>query len=97
MWCGITSIPGIKDFSLRVLKGIERYTKTRQSDQSVFTLRITLILKGTGAMQLKVIIIHESLKLFSFKGLPGTTTSDILKITGSPRGGFYFHYPAEKI
>lgn len=48
-------------------------------------------------MQLKVIIIHESLKLFSFKGLPGTTTSDILKITGSPRGGFYFHYPAEKI
>lgn len=43
-------------------------------------------------MQLKDRIIHESLKLFSLKGFSGTTIDDILKITGSSKGGFYNHF-----
>lgn len=43
-------------------------------------------------MQLKDRIIHESLKLFSLKGFSGTTLDDILKITGSSKGGFYNHF-----
>ncbi len=43
-------------------------------------------------MQLKEKIIHESLRLFSLKGFSGTTIDDILKTTGSSKGGFYNHF-----
>jgi TetR/AcrR family transcriptional repressor of nem operon len=43
-------------------------------------------------MQLKDKIIHESLRLFSLKGFSGTTIDDILKTTGSSKGGFYNHF-----
>lgn len=43
-------------------------------------------------MTLKEKIIHESLRLFSLKGFLGTTIDDILRATGSSKGGFYNHF-----
>jgi len=47
-------------------------------------------------MKLKEKIIHESLKLFSLKGFLSTSIQDILKATGSSKGGFYNHFSSKE-
>jgi len=47
-------------------------------------------------MGVKDKIIKESLELFSSKGFEKTSVSDIIKATGSSRGGFYHHYSSKE-
>ena len=47
-------------------------------------------------MELKNRIISESLKLFSLKGFLSTSLDDILKASGSSKGGFYNHFKSKE-
>jgi AcrR family transcriptional regulator len=46
-------------------------------------------------MNLKEKIIHESLKLFSLKGLFSTSIHDILAAANTSKGGFYNHFSSK--
>ncbi len=47
-------------------------------------------------MNLKEKIIHESLKLFSLKGLLSTSIHDILEAADTSKGGFYNHFSSKE-
>lgn len=47
-------------------------------------------------MNLKEHILEESLKLFSLKGFLSTSMSDILKASGTSKGGFYNHFASKE-
>lgn len=47
-------------------------------------------------MKLKEKIIHESLRLFSLKGSLNSSLNDILKASGSSKGGFYYHFKSKE-
>ena len=47
-------------------------------------------------MNLKEKIIHESLKLFSLKGLLSTSIKDILEAADTSKGGFYNHFSSKE-
>jgi len=48
--------------------------------------------KSVEIMNLREKIVHESLKLFSMKGLLSTTTQDIMKKAKISKGGLYNHF-----
>jgi len=45
---------------------------------------------------LKDIIIHESLRLFSLKGFISTSITDILQAANTSKGGFYNHFASKE-
>lgn len=45
---------------------------------------------------LKERIIEESLKLFSVKGYMSTSTTDIILVAGTSKGGFYNHFKSKE-
>jgi TetR/AcrR family transcriptional repressor of nem operon len=47
-------------------------------------------------MNLKEVIIHESLKLFSLKGFLSTSITDILEAANTSKGGFYNHFSSKE-
>ena len=47
-------------------------------------------------MNLKDTIVHESLKLFSFKGFSSTSIQDILSAANTSKGGFYNHFSSKE-
>ncbi|KUG22541.1 transcriptional regulator, tetr family [hydrocarbon metagenome] len=44
---------------------------------------------------LKERILEESLKLFSVKGYTSTSTTDIIEVVGTSKGGFYNHFKSK--
>ena len=47
-------------------------------------------------MNLKDIIVHESLKLFSLNGFSSTSIQDILSAANTSKGGFYNHFSSKE-
>ena len=47
-------------------------------------------------MNLKDIILHESLKLFSLNGFLSTSIQDILSAANTSKGGFYNHFSSKE-
>ena len=45
---------------------------------------------------LKERITHESMKLFSVKGYTSTSTTDIIKVAQTSKGGFYNHFKSKE-
>ncbi len=47
-------------------------------------------------MNLKDVIIHESLKLFSLQGFINTSVTDIIEAASTSKGGFYNHFASKE-
>jgi AcrR family transcriptional regulator len=47
-------------------------------------------------MNLREVIIHESLRLFSLKGYLSTSINDILAAANTSKGGFYNHFASKE-